>query len=55
MKGHATHIKIDGRTYSGTFTVDRNVLTVTTTYGRKAAEVEPRVTREDLARRLLPE
>ena len=55
MKGHATHIKIDGRTYSGTFTVDRKVLTVTTSYGRKAAEIAPRVAHEDLAHRLLQE
>ena len=55
MKGHATHIKIDGRTYSGTFTVNRKVLTVTTSYGRKAAEIEPRVAHEDLAHRLLLE
>ena len=44
MSGHAIHIKVDGRTYSGTFKVDRKTLTVTTTYGRKSAEVGPRVT-----------
>jgi len=55
MKGHAIHIKVDGRTYSGTFAVDRNVLTVTTTYGRKTAQVERQVTHEALAHRLLHE
>jgi hypothetical protein len=51
MKAHSTHIKVDGRTYSGTFTVDRKVLTVTTSYGRKAAQM----THEALAHRLLHE
>ena len=41
MSGHAIHIKVDGRTYSGTYKVDRHILTVTTNYGRKAAEVGP--------------
>jgi len=27
MSGHAIHIKIDGRTYSGTYALDRKVLT----------------------------
>ena len=35
MSGHAIHIKVDGRTYSGTYKVDRQVLTVTTNYGKK--------------------
>jgi hypothetical protein len=43
MSGRSIHIKVDGRTYSGTFVVDRKVLTVTTTYGRKAAKISPRV------------
>jgi hypothetical protein len=55
MSGHAIHIKVDGRTYSGTFKVDRKTLTVTTTYGRKSAEVGPRVTHESLAHQLLQE
>jgi hypothetical protein len=33
MSGHAIHIKIDGRTYAGTYQVDRKILTVTTPYG----------------------
>jgi hypothetical protein len=45
MSGHAMHIKIDGRTYSGTYKVDRQVLTVTTSYGRKTAQVGPKVAR----------
>jgi hypothetical protein len=53
MSGHAIHIKLDGRTYSGTFKVDRKMLTVTTTYGRKSAEIGPRVTHESLAHELL--
>jgi len=53
MAGHSIHIKIDGRTYTGTFTVDRKVLTVTTSYGRKAAEIGPRVSHETLAHQLL--
>jgi hypothetical protein len=55
MKSHSTHIKVDGRTYSGTFAVDRKVLTVSTSYGRKAAQVEPQMTHEALAHRLLQE
>jgi len=35
MTRHSVHIKVDGRTYSGAYTVDRKVLTVTTTYGKK--------------------
>jgi hypothetical protein len=53
MSGRAIHIKVDGRTYSGTFVVDRKILTVTTTYGRKAAEIGPRVAHEALAHQLL--
>ncbi len=55
MSGHAIHIKVDGRTYSGTFKVDRKTLTVSTTYGRKSAEIGPRVTHESLAHQLLQE
>jgi hypothetical protein len=55
MKGHAVHIKVDGRTYSGTFTVDRKVLTVTTSYGKKAAQVGHQVAHETLAQQLLHE
>ena len=53
VSGRSIHIKVDGRTYSGTFVVDRKVLTVTTTYGRKAAEISPRVAHEILAHQLL--
>ena len=53
MSGHAIHIKIDGRTYSGTYTLDRKVLTVKTAYGNKSAEVPPKVKQDDLAHRLL--
>jgi hypothetical protein len=55
MSGHAIHIKIDGRTYSGTFKVDRKMLTVTTPYGTKSAEIAPRVAHETLAHQLLQE
>ena len=55
MSGHSIHIKIDGRTYSGTFAVDRKVLTVTTAYGRKAAEVAAKVPHQTLAQQLLHE
>ena len=34
MSGHAIHITVDGRKYAGTFTVDRKLLTVSTTYGK---------------------
>jgi len=43
MSGHAIHIKVEGRTYSGTYKVDRQVLTVTTNYGKKTATVGPKV------------
>ncbi len=55
MSGHAIHIKVDGRTYSGTYKVDRKMLTVTTPYGRKSAEIDPRVAHETLAHQLLQE
>ena len=43
MSGHAIHIKIDGRTYSGTYKVDRQVLTITTNYGKKTAQLGPKI------------
>jgi hypothetical protein len=55
MSGHAIHIKLDGRTYSGTYQVERKILTVTTSYGRKSAEVVPRVVHKTLAHQLLQE
>jgi hypothetical protein len=55
MSGHAIHIKMDGRTYSGTYKVDRKILTVTTPYGRKSTEIAPRVAHETLAHQLLHE
>jgi hypothetical protein len=55
MSGHAIHIKLDGRTYAGTFKVDRKTLTVTTSYGRKYAEIDPRLAHETLAHQLLQE
>jgi hypothetical protein len=55
MSGHAMHIKIDGRTYSGTYKVDRQVLIVTTSYGRKTAQVGPKVSHTALANQLLHE
>ena len=48
MTGHAIHIKLDGRTYSGTYKVDRQSLTVTTNYGKKAGQVVPRNTMRHL-------
>ena len=48
MTGHAIHIKLDGRTYSGTYKVDRQLLTVTTNYGKKAGQVVPRKPHEAL-------
>ncbi|WP_445504701.1 hypothetical protein [Microvirga sp. G4-2] len=53
MSGHAIHIKIDGRTYAGTYQVDRKILTVTTPYGRKSAEIAPKVAHDTLAHQLL--
>jgi hypothetical protein len=53
MSGHAVHIKLDGRTYSGTYKVDRKILTVTTSYGKKSAEISHRVAHEILAHQLL--
>jgi hypothetical protein len=53
MGGQALHIKLDGRTYSGTFAVDRKVLTVTTSYGKKSAEIGLKVPHHALAEQLL--
>jgi hypothetical protein len=53
MSGHAIHIKIDGRTYSGTYTLDRKVLTVKANFGSKSAEVSAKVKQEDLAHQIL--
>ena len=55
MSGHAFRIKVDGRTYSATYQLDRQVLTVTTNYGRKPAEVSPKVPHPALADQLLHE
>ncbi len=55
MSGHAIHIKLDGRTYSGTYSVDRKHLTVTTAYAKKTAEVSPKVQHQALAHQLLEE
>lgn len=55
MSGHAIHIKIDGRTYAGTFKVDRKTLTVVTPYGSKSGDIAPRVAQEALAHQLLQE
>jgi hypothetical protein len=55
MTGHSVHLKLDGRTYSGTYMVDRKVLTVTTPYGKKASQVGQHVGQEALAKQLLQE
>ena len=55
MSGQAIHIKIDGRTYSGSYKVDRQVLTVTTNYGKKTAQLDPMGSRAALADQLLHE
>jgi len=55
MTRHSVHIKVDGRTYSGAYMVDRKVLTVTTTYGKKTAQVGHQVSHETLAHQLLHE
>jgi hypothetical protein len=53
MLGHAIHITVDGRKHSGTYSVDRKHLTVTTTYGNKTADVDAKVKHEVLAHQLL--
>ena len=55
MSGHSVHVKIDGRTYNGTYVVDRKVLTVSTGFGKKAADVGQRMAHETLAHQLLEE
>ncbi|MET0532003.1 MAG: hypothetical protein ABW003_27340 [Microvirga sp.] len=55
MSGHSVHIKLDGRTYAGTFTVDRGVLTVSTTYGKKTAQLSRQEPQEATAKQLLQE
>ena len=54
MSGHAIHIKLDGRTYAGTYVIDRKMLTVSTTYGRKTSEVG-KLQHDTLAKQLLEE
>jgi hypothetical protein len=53
MTGHAIHIKLDGRTYSGTYKVDRQILTVKTNFGTKTGSVLPRMAHDTLATKLL--
>lgn len=53
MSGHAIHVTVDGRKYSGTFAVDRKLMTVSTTFGKKSAEVDARVQHQVLAHQLL--
>jgi hypothetical protein len=55
MPGQAIHIMVDGRKYSGTFKVDRKLLTLTTSYGKKTAEVDTKVAHQALAHQLLNE
>jgi len=55
MSGHALQIKIDGRSYSGTYEVDRQVLTVKTSYAKKSTAVPPRTGHHSLAEQLLRE
>src|SRR3954465_6904549 len=54
MSGHSLQIKIDGRTYAGTYEVDRQILTVKTSHGKKAAPIPPRMGHHDLAEQVLP-
>jgi hypothetical protein len=53
MAGHAIHITVDGRKYAGTFTVDRKLLTVSTTYGKRSVEVDAKVQHQALALKVL--
>ena len=55
MTRHSVHIKVDGRTYSGAYTVDRKVLTVTTNYGKKTAQIGHQMAYDNLAHKLLHE
>ena len=43
------------RTYAGAYTVDRKVLTVTTSYGKKTAQIGHQVSHDTLAHQLLHE
>ena len=52
---HSVQIKIDGRTYSGTYQADRQILTVKTSYGKKAAPIPPRMGHHALAEQVLRE
>jgi hypothetical protein len=53
MAGHAIHVTLHGRKHSATFTVDQKHLTVFAAYGKKTAEVDPKVQHQVLAHRLL--
>ena len=55
MTRHSVHIKVDGRTYAGAYAVDRKVLTVTTSYGKKTAQIGHQVSHDTLAHQLLHE
>ena len=55
MTRHSVHIKVDGRTSAGAYTVDRKMLTVTTSYGKKTAQVGHQVAHDALAHQLLHE
>ena len=55
MSGHSVHIKVDGRTYSGTYLVERKTLTVTTSFGKKSAPVSQQIRHDTLAHQLLQE
>src|SRR3954454_19057521 len=48
-------IVLDGRTYAGAYSVDRKVLMVTTSFGKKSAPVGHQVSHEILAHQLLHE
>ena len=54
MAGHSIHVKLEGRNYSGTFKIDRNIMTVTTPYGKKTVQVD-KTQHAALAQRLLEE
>jgi hypothetical protein len=55
MSGHSLQIRIDGRTYAGTYEVDRQILAVKTSYGKKAAPIPPRMGHHALAEQVLRE
>ncbi|GEP07429.1 hypothetical protein MOX02_54670 [Methylobacterium oxalidis] len=54
MSGHSVHVKLEGRTYSGTYKVDRNLMTVIAPYGKKSVQVD-KAQHATLAQRLLQE